>query len=248
MNLVAHDGHLSGLSLVLAIALSVYLVVVQSAVGGWSQRRFEHALRTDPGARVARYRRSLILEWGLLAVALVVVGSSDLTLGDIGVRLPGTTDGAAPFTVVGAAGLVVTAGLLVMLRNRVVREGLPLSGPRQVIALLPRTARERRVFVWLSITAGICEEALYRGFLLAVAVALAPGLSPWTAVVVAAAAFGAAHAYQGAAGVIATGILGGCLAILYLGSGSLLLPVLYHILVDLRALVLVAARPRHSAR
>jgi hypothetical protein len=36
--------------------------------------------------------------------------------------------------------------------------------------------------------------------------------------------------------------------VLYLGSGSLLLPVLYHVLVDLRVLVLAADRPQHRRR
>lgn len=248
MRLVAEGGRLSGLPLVLAVLLATYLVVVQPAVGGWSQRRFERVGRVDPGARIARYRRTILLEWTLLAVTLLVVKlAPGLDLGDIGVRWPGLAHGAAPFTVIGTLGLAVSAALLVGLRRRVAREGVPVSAPRQVMALLPRTARERQVFVWLAVTAGLCEETLYRGFLLAVAVAVAPGLSPWWAVFVAALAFGAAHAYQGAFGVVGTGILGGCFAIMYLGSGSLLLPVLYHVLVDLRALVLTATRPRHAA-
>jgi uncharacterized protein len=248
VSLVADGVGLSGLPLVLALALSAYLVPVQPAVGGWSQRRFERAAHADPVARIARYRRTVLLEWALVAVALLVVRLAPrLDLGDVGVRWPGLSGGAGPFTVIGTAGLAVSAALLVALRRRVARERVPVSAPRQVLALLPRTARERQVFVWLAVTAGMCEETLYRGFLLAVAAALAPGLSPWWAVTVAALAFGAAHAYQGAGGVVATGVLGGCLAIIYLGSGSLLLPVLYHVLVDLRALVLTATRPRHAA-
>ncbi len=60
-------------------------------------------------------------------------------------------------------------------------------------------------------------------------------------VVVAAVAFGAAHAYQGAAGVLLTGVLGGVFAALYLQTGSLLLPVLLHAAVDLRFLLVPTA-------
>jgi membrane protease YdiL (CAAX protease family) len=56
-------------------------------------------------------------------------------------------------------------------------------------------------------------------------------------VVVAAVAFGLAHAYQGVPGVVATGLLGGVMAAVYLQTGSLLLPVLLHTLIDLRFLL-----------
>jgi membrane protease YdiL (CAAX protease family) len=39
------------------------------------------------------------------------------------------------------------------------------------------------------------------------------------------------------AGVLTTGVLGAVLAALYLGTGSLLLPVVLHALVDLRFLL-----------
>jgi membrane protease YdiL (CAAX protease family) len=90
---------------------------------------------------------------------------------------------------------------------------------------------------------------LYRGVLLALAVALLPGLTPWRLVAVSALAFTVVHTYQGVAGMLTSFVLGGSLAVLYLGSGSLLLPVLYHVLVDLRILVLAVdrRRPRHRA-
>jgi membrane protease YdiL (CAAX protease family) len=59
-------------------------------------------------------------------------------------------------------------------------------------------------------------------------------------VTVAGAVFGLAHAYQGVTGVVTTGVLGGVLAALYLGTGSLLLPVVLHALIDLRFLLVPA--------
>jgi membrane protease YdiL (CAAX protease family) len=66
-------------------------------------------------------------------------------------------------------------------------------------------------------------------------------------VVIAALAFGLAHAYQGRAGVLTTGVLGGVMAALYLQTGSLLLPVLLHAAIDLRFL-LVPARALPAGR
>lgn len=63
-----------------------------------------------------------------------------------------------------------------------------------LLALVPHTRSEHRWFLGVSVTAGICEELLYRGFLVWL-------LQPWVGLGWAAAlsviAFGAAHAYQG---------------------------------------------------
>ena len=55
--------------------------------------------------------------------------------------------------------------------------------------------------------------------------------------------FGLAHWYQGRLGVLATGAVGAFLTQLYLTTGSLLLPMLLHVLIDLR---LALSRPAPS--
>ena len=246
MSTVAAGATVAGAFRVGAVLLVAYLVAGQPVVGGWSQRRFTRSLLFDPAARLARYRRTMLIEWPLAAVALLLVAlAPGLDLADSGVRWPRLTG----YTVVGGLGLVASAGLLAGLRRRVDR-GVDVVAPAEVAVLLPRTAAERRVFLGLAVSAGVCEETLYRGFLLAVVTALAPDLAAGWLAVVSALAFGLAHVYQGALGVATSVVLGGCLAVLYLGSGSLLLPVLYHVLIDLRVLVLAVGRrrqPRHRA-
>jgi len=45
--------------------------------------------------------------------------------------------------------------------------------------------------------------------------------------------FGMAHLYQGLKGVLGTGLFGLAMALLYAWSGSLLLPIILHALLDL---------------
>jgi len=243
-------AHVAGGPRLLGILLAGYLVLGQSVVGGWSHARFRRMLGRDPRALLSRYRRTAVVEWSLVAVALALVAAAPgLGLADIGVRWPRLSDGGAPFTMVGLGGLGLSVLLLAALRSRV-DGGVPVTAPVEVLALLPRSTRERRAFAAVAVTAGVCEETLYRGVLLAVAAALAPRLPAFWLAVLSAVAFGLAHAYQGAFGVLTTTVLGGCLAVLYLGSGSLLLPVLYHVLVDLRVLVLAVGQHtpgRHTA-
>jgi membrane protease YdiL (CAAX protease family) len=234
-----------------AVVVAGYLVVGEPVAGHVLHRRFEGRLRDDPDARRSFYVRLLILEWGLAVLALVVwLATPGVDAGQVGLRWPQQWPG--PVT-----GLVVLLVLaFVVVSTRALRGGALLEAADPVrrrgegrhsepaghatLALLPRTAGERRLFTVVGITAGVCEEWLYRGFFLAVVAALAGGLPTGVLVVVAALAFGLAHAYQGWAGVLTTGLLGGVMAALYLQTGSLLLPVLLHALIDLRFLLVPA--------
>lgn len=239
MRAVAEGATLDGGTRLLALLLAAYLVLGQPVVGSWSARR-QHG-RSDSGARRRRYRRTMVLEWSLTAVVLaLVLAGPGLALGDLGLSWPR----ASAYTLVGGLGFLASLGLLVGLRRKVDR-GAEVVAPAEVTALLPRTATERRAFARLAVTAGFCEELLYRGFLLAVAVAVAPELGPWRLVLVSGLAFAVAHTYQGVTGMVTAGVLGVAFAVLFLGSGSLLLPVLYHALIDLRLLVLAVRAPRH---
>ncbi|QRN55416.1 CPBP family intramembrane glutamic endopeptidase [Dyella caseinilytica] len=107
--------------------------------------------------------------------------------------------------------------------------------------MLPVSRRERAWWVLLSVTAGACEELLYRGFLLQYLrghLAEGPSLALLPAWLLSSLAFGIGHIYQGKQGVIETttaGLVFGMLAIL---SGNLILPILIHIVVDLRILLI----------
>jgi len=241
-----------------AVVVAAYLVVGEPLVGHVLHRRFEGRLRTDPGARRSFYRRLLVLEWGLAVLALIVwLSAPGVDAGQVGLRWPVQWPG--PIT----GGVVVLVVLLVLVSTRALRGGALLEAPEAArrrgegrhaepsghatLAVLPRTAGERRLFTVVGVTAGVCEEWLYRGFFLAVVAAVSGGLPDGVLVVVAGLAFGLAHAYQGRAGVVTTGLLGGVMAALYLSTGSLLLPVLLHAAIDLRFL-LVPARVLPAAR
>ncbi|MGY1807385.1 CPBP family intramembrane glutamic endopeptidase [Blastococcus sp. SYSU D00669] len=236
-----------------AVLLAGYLVAGEPLAGYVLHRRFEGRLQHDPTARRSFYRRLLVLEWGLSVIAAIVwAAAPGVGLAAVGVRWPQSWPGP----VTGAAVVLVLVFLLYSLRAmasgalRAASEQLPRRrgdgrhadpGVHATLALLPRTTGERRLFTVVGLTAGICEEWLYRAFFLAVVSALLGAPPPWVLVLVAAAAFGLAHAYQGVAGILTTAVLGAVLAALYLETGSLLLPVLLHAAIDLRFLLVPAS-------
>lgn len=108
---------------------------------------------------------------------------------------------------------------------------MPVSAPTSHVRIvIPASAAEMRVFAAVSVTAGICEELLYRGFALWYLSALLP--RGW-AIAAAVAIFGIGHAYQGLRGVLMTATAGGIAIAIYLWTGSLVAPMVMHATLDL---------------
>ncbi|CAM3683245.1 hypothetical protein GCM10009799_42690 [Nocardiopsis rhodophaea] len=115
------------------------------------------------------------------------------------------------------------------------RPAMPAPGAEAIEALTPRTAAERRLAGALAVTAGIGEELLYRGLFIALGVSF--GLPVWAAAIVSCVLFAVAHLYQGWWGLVGPGLVGVLFTIVYLGTGSLVIPILLHILIDVRGLL-----------
>jgi membrane protease YdiL (CAAX protease family) len=96
--------------------------------------------------------------------------------------------------------------------------------------LIPRNSSELARFNLLSLTAGIVEETLWRGFLIW---HLSQFMSVWSAAIISALGFGVAHGYQGLANVPKITLVGAVFSGLYVLSGSLWLPMILHAAVDL---------------
>lgn len=131
------------------------------------------------------------------------------------------------------------AGLAILLAFRLVAGRLGLAEHPFLRQLLPRTRREKTAFVGVSLSAGIGEELVFRGYAIG---ALAPFLGVGGAVALSTASFGVVHAYQGLVGFFRTAVLGGVLAWGYLASGSILPAMAAHALLDVLAGIFLAER------
>jgi uncharacterized protein len=89
------------------------------------------------------------------------------------------------------------------------------------------------LFVVLSLTAGICEEFLFRGFVMGAL--FRAGLDTWLVVVLSSVMFGFAHLYQGRGGSVGTGILGALFGSVRIATQNLLPAVVWHSALDIVA-------------
>jgi CAAX protease family protein len=229
------------LAAVLATALAAMMIGLQPFAGRRRYRRLLAAIPGDPTARIRHYRRGITAEWLAVGFVLLIGVLAGRSASSVGL----TTAGFGKETSEVVAGVVVLAATAVAFRAEALRDAIRAQA-RGFLALLPRTAEERWTFAALAVTAGICEEILFRGFGMAYARWIWPGAShPWL-IVLTSVPFGLAHLYQGPRGVVLTGLLGAVMASLVLDSGSLLPAMLLHGLLDLRILALPDLQPTGS--
>jgi CAAX protease family protein len=181
--------------------------------------------------RSVLYLSASLTQWLLAGLGAGTMLATSRGLSSIGFRrLPAAA--GLDWTLVLVVASLASMGLVLTLESWGV-------WPREtdlVYLLLPEKPREKLwcVFV-LAPTAAICEEFLYRGYLLTV---LREWLhSPRWGWVVSSAAFGMAHTYQGASGVVRAGLLGALLAYPVLRLGSLYPSMAAHLVIDAVALV-----------
>ncbi|WP_238477853.1 CPBP family intramembrane glutamic endopeptidase [Natranaeroarchaeum sulfidigenes] len=98
--------------------------------------------------------------------------------------------------------------------------------------LAPDSAREWAVLLLFVLpTVALFEELLFRAALIG-ALSTGFGVSPWLLAVLSSVAFGLGHGLQGPGGILVTGVLGFVLAAVFILTGSLLVVVVAHYVIN----------------
>lgn len=235
---------LAALDIGLGGVFVAYLALVQPLAGVRRWSAFLGRLAAEPELRLRFYRRGVRRQWALTAVLLAVALLTGVRPDGLGLgwRVAGASSVAGALAAAAAVSLVVV-GALRWQAARCPDAAVLGQVLRRVAPLLPVGGRERRWFGMVAVTAGVCEEVVYRGFLVRYLMSVGH-LSLGAALVVSAVVFGLGHAYQGVLGMVGAGLLGYVLAQLYATTGSLWMPIVAHVLLDLRVLLLVPRSPR----
>src|SRR2546430_12161042 len=177
--------------------------------GYWATIRAARAQAGLGPSRPTMYLRTIVFELIFLGIVLAGVKLRGASLQSV---LGQRWRSAAQVFVdmgLGIALLVLSTSLVSILGGHQNAE----AANQSVRFLLPQTSLEMGLWILLSITAGICEEAIYRGYLQRQLGALTR--NAWAGIALSAAAFGGAHLYQGerrAAVIAGSGVLFGWFA------------------------------------
>jgi uncharacterized protein len=196
-------------------------------------------------ARLALYRRSIISTWTftVAAIALALPGTLLIVPRHPG-DLPWLDDHPIIHIIVTALIVVLFIWILwpslqCALSHRIRQKYFQAYRASLIRFLLPVSREERLWWVLLSLTAGIGEELLYRGFILQYLrghLASGPALDLTLAWLLSSLAFGVGHVYQGVRGVTETTVAGLTFGLIAILTGHLFLPIVLHSLIDLRVL------------
>jgi membrane protease YdiL (CAAX protease family) len=181
-------------------------------------------------ARSRGYRVMIALQWLGTVLVLARWVNAHRSWTDLGLVLP------TGWRVAAGAAPIVALGWLWFRQARAIAA---LSSEKRAAArkrfssvsvMVPHTADEHRWFMLLSVTAGICEELFYRGFLVW---AFRPWLGLFGAAGLSLLFFGLGHAYLGRSGVVRATIVGAVLGALALLTGSIVPSIVLHAMFDL---------------
>jgi membrane protease YdiL (CAAX protease family) len=214
-----------------AWALTLVLAVLVPTL---AYRRFRQLAPSGDRAvssrrKLATYGKIVGRQWLLVAAMLLILWRHGFSATEAGERL---ADRHLTFGVTLALLAVLAVVSMIVLRR--VRRAKPdtlNAAVGRLQRLAPSSRLEMAAFVAVCLTAGFCEEMLYRGWL--VTILLAATGSPWTAVVASAIAFGVGHASQGIMAILRAAFVGLQLGILYVMVGSLIPGQVLHTGVDL---------------
>jgi len=184
----------------------------------------------QPEKRIAVYRTTMFQLWLPVLILMALVSQSNISAHDIGLDWHW---GLA--NQIGVIGLIFIGGYFFFSLKQLSENTKNHQEVREQLAdvrwLMPTTARESRYFILgISITAGICEELLFRGYLIQL---LAEVMPTYGAVIVSSIAFGLPHIYQGPIHIVRTAILGVLMALIYLATDSVIIPMLLHAMLDM---------------
>jgi membrane protease YdiL (CAAX protease family) len=184
----------------------------------------------QPHLKTASYRTTMIHLWLPTLLVLVLIASNTLSLSDMGL----TWQWHWPNQLAIVAIVLTVAYFLVALKRLDNSKEARQTLQRQmdhVKWFMPTTKNESNYFIFgVSVSAGICEELLFRAYLL---LTLSQYLPTYLAVLVSSFAFGLGHIYQGWGHVFRISLYGGVMALVYLATDSIIMPILFHVIVDM---------------
>ncbi|MDR6123420.1 membrane protease YdiL (CAAX protease family) [Bacillus sp. SLBN-46] len=222
----------------------LFTLTYEPIFGYFDFQKFKRKVKTDDKERIRFYKNSSISLWVPTLFILSLIGFTDLTLEQIGLTsISLNTESLGKWVIYSAivVGIIFSLVILIFtigyrfnskIKNSMDKMKKEESSKNQFDVMMPVTKQEKKLWTLVSLTAGITEEIIYRGFMIFALSYLLPGLSIWVILIFSSILFGLAHTYQGVKGVVRTTLIGLWFSIVYIGIGSIIPLILFHALVD----------------
>ncbi len=222
----------------------VLLFIVQPIYGAYAYRGYVAKIEAGGAQnRIKEYRQTMALEWVAFAVvagAWALLSRPITELGFVSAGGPGFWGGALALILLTA---YLVYSIFAAKKMSDADKSKQIDGMGKLRYVLPQDSHDYRSFVSLSLTAGIVEEFLYRGFTFWY---LAQFMPIWAVVIVSSVAFGLAHSYQGVSGMLRVTLIGLAFGAFYVWTGSIWLPMLAHAILDVAQGAAIVEMFRHS--
>ena len=190
-------------------AIVVGVIVVLSLLGTDRQH-----LIASSRARVAQYVFTLCWQWAMLVFCLWGTRKTGMGLRRlVGGRWQEIKDVLIDLLIAFGFWIAAMVTLSLMARALNLGDGSRLDDVRRQLGfLVPRGTREVVLWIALSISAGFCEEVVFRGYLQRQLTAMAG--SSLVGILASAVVFGMAHGYEGGRRMLLIGIFGAMFGLL----------------------------------
>jgi membrane protease YdiL (CAAX protease family) len=213
--------------------------LIVAAIAATSVLGSRHSAQSSMGSHhLANYAITLGWEWVLAAIAYLGLRLRKTPLRAI---LGEKRRGPREFFIdVGVAAIFWIFSTMVLASLGLLLHALHMeSAQKQISQLAPSTLAEGALWIALSISAGICEEFLFRGYLQQQFARTSGRV--WVGVVISSLLFGSAHGYEGIAGMLMITVFGALFSLLALRRKSLRSGMIAHAWHDIFSGIALAA-------
>lgn len=208
----------------------IFIIVIYPILGsGFTEDPSSFLKNLNAGTRLILFISTMILQWAVFLLLYISTYRENTFLKGLGFKKIRSVDFAWAF-----AFLLTSNAILSGLAWLLAKIGLPMPG--DIGLLVPQDTAGKIVWVAVALTAGICEETTFRGYLIT-RLRLVGKFKSWVIpIIVSSLIFGACHAYQGFPGFIVISVYGALFALLYIRTGSIWPVIIAHFFQDFSAL------------
>lgn len=196
-----------------------------------SWHAFRRRSRADPArARRRLWTQNMAWQWALVGAGAALWLFYDRSWSSFGFSVPEGWRLSASIGLILLLVVYCVQSAATVARSSEARASVRQQVTGEITAVIPHTRTEMYWFGGVALTAGFCEEFLFRGYFIWV---FRPWLGWWGAGALSLLIFASAHAYQGWNGALRTGVVGLLFTLVVAITHSLWPAIVLHFLLDL---------------